>query len=872
MRHLALIAILATAASACTPSAAQQRPAQPQPQSPPAAGAADKFAELTRGTSAHAGLFDLYAKDDKLYLAVPADRLGQDFLFEAKIAQGVGAGGFFGGTMLNIFEGSIVAFERRGDRLYLVRKPHRFRADEGTPQAAAVELSFTPSVMESAKIEASRGDTLLINVYDWIVGDFAGIGNALRFLAATPAGQPGMVTFDRSRSFLDGVKAFPLNVNLRTTLTFRPAQPVNVNAVADNRYISLGMHYTFAALPEVPMEPRLGDDRMGFFMTVHKDFTGEDTTHFVRYVNRWRLERGEPAGAGLYHPVTPITYYLDRTIPEEYRPYFEEGVLAWNRAFEAAGWKDAVRVAMLPEDADAEDIRYATLRWNTSDQTGYSAIGPSVVDPRTGEILDADMLYEANMVLGFRNGWRNLVSPQQALELALGVREHDDAEDPLATHLHFGDMFAAQGTLLRAALAERGELEPGRPVPMEYVGEALRWVVMHEVGHTLGMQHNFRSSVETPLDRLHDREWVRQHGLVASVMDYHAPNVAPRGTPQGYFYTPGVGTADLWKISFAYTADAGRAARLAREAGVAGHAFGSDADASGPGAMDPTVNVYDLSSDPLAWSRQRVDMINGLVRELPRHVLADNSRYADLTDAFRTLMNNYSQALAPAVKYVGGQYVYRTRVGDAYDRGPFVSVPRATQREALLHITESAFSARAFSVPAEVLQQFGPNRWNHWGQTTTFAGRIDYPLHEEVLGVQRTLLSQLTHAMRLSRIRDAELKFGAENVVTIPELFSEITRGIWSEVYGSAVAVPAMRRDLQRLHLDRMIELVVRPEPRMPADARAVARMQLVELDRRLGARLGMAAGMDAYTRAHLHESRARIGKALEARLELEMR
>lgn len=869
MRQLAPIALLALAA-ACSPFGGQQRPSSPEPRPDAAAngGRADKFAELIGGAEAHAGLFTLYAKDDKLYLAVPKDRLDQDFLFEAKVARGVGAAGVYGGTMLNLFEGDVVALTQRGDRVYLLKRPHRFKAEEGTPQAAAVELSFTPSVLEASKIEATRGDTLLIDIYDWVVGDLAGISSRLRSVAPGPSGQPGNVTFDRSRSYLDAVKAFPRNVNLRTTLTFRPSQPARVNAVSDGRYVSLGMHYTLAALPEVPMEPRLGDDRMGFFLTAHKDFTAEDSSHFVRYVNRWRLERGESAGDGLWYPVEPITYHLDRTIPEEYRRFFEEGVLAWNRAFEEAGWKDAVRVALLPDSADAEDIRYATLRWNTSDQTGYSAIGPSVVDPRTGEILDADMLFEAGMVLGFRNGWRNLVSPQQALELALGIAG-SEAEGPFSSHLHFADMFAAQGTLLRAALAARGELGPGDPVPMEYVGEAIRWVVMHEVGHTLGMQHNFRSSTETPLDRLHDRGWVSSRGLVASVMDYHAPNVAPEGQSQGYFYTPGTGTADGWKIAFAYTADAERAARLAREAGLPGHAYGNDA--SGPAAMDPSVNVYDLSADPLAWSKERMRVIGGLWADLPRHVLTDNSRYADLTDAFRTLMGQYGQALAPAVKYIGGQYVYRTHRGDVNDRGPFVPVTRAAQQDALAHITETAFSERAFQIPPAVLRQFGANGWSHWGQSSSFGGRTDYPLHEEVLGLQRSLLGQLTHPLRLGRIRDAELKFGTEEVVTIPELFSRITRDVWSELYGPRRDIPAMRRDLQRAHLDRMVELVVKPEARTPADARSVARMQLVELDRRLGARLSAGGATDDYTRAHLEEARARIRKALDARLEVEL-
>ncbi|MGH7577423.1 MAG: zinc-dependent metalloprotease [Longimicrobiales bacterium] len=433
-------------------------------------------------------------------------------------------------------------------------------------------------------------------------------------------------------------------------------------------------------------------------------------------------------------------------------------------------------------------------------------------------------------------------------------------------------MLSAQGTLLRAAMAARGDVGPGDPVPLEYVGEALRWVVMHEVGHTLGLRHNFRSSIDTPLEQLHDRDWARTRGLVSSVMDYHSPNIAARGERQGYYYTPTVGSSDEWVIAYGYTSDAARAAAIAREAGSDGHAFGTDEDAGGSGALDPTVNPNDLGADPLRWARQRAGIIAALWPDLPAHVLTDNSRYADLTDAFQTLVGQYAQALAPAVKYVGGQYVYRTRPGDANDRGPFVAVPKARQLEALSFLTERAFSEDAFAVPPRVLAQFGPDRWNHWGASNTFSGRIDYPLHERVLAVQTTLLNQLTNPFRLARIRDAELKFGAAEVVTIPELMDELTRAVWSEVWGATSRnMPAMRRDLQRAYLDRMTEIVATRQERMPADARAVARLRLSDLDRRIAQRLESAGSLDAYTVAHLQEARARIDKALDAGIELEI-
>src|SRR5690606_32360791 len=198
-------------------------------------------------------------------------------------------------------------------------------------------------------------------------------------------------------------------------------------------------------------------------------------------------------------------------IPERYRPYIKRGVEAWNRAFEAAGWKNAIRAELLPEDADPEDIRYATIRWNVSDQPGYGAIGPSIVDPRTGEILDADILIEHNMILGFKRDWRTKVSPGVALQEMLPATPEELAALAAGGEAaSLGAAIAAPGATLRAFRAANGDIAPGESVPMEYVGQAIVWVTAHEVGHTLGLRHNFRSSTDTPLEKLTDADWAHE--------------------------------------------------------------------------------------------------------------------------------------------------------------------------------------------------------------------------------------------------------------------------------------------------------------------------------------------------------------------------
>ncbi len=858
--YLLLVPSVLAAQAPATPEGGAAKPKSPY----------KDFAELTKDAVPHLGFLDLYAKGDKLYLAIPQAQLGAPFLMEAKIAQGIGANGLFGGTMLNLFEGDLVALERHGEKVFLVQRPHRFGAPTDAAAAKAVNLTFGASVLESAKIESFREDSaVVVEVAGWFVSDLIGIRQRVRRAFGTN-GRPATVSFDRSRSWLEQVKAFPQNVNVRAKLTFHPSEPVNLSSVPDGRYVPIVIHYTLAALPAQPMTTRIGDDRVGNFWTVHKDFSQEDTTFFVRYVNRWRLERGERVG-DKWRPRRPITYYIDPNVPLEYRPAFKAGVEAWNAAFEAAGWVGAIRALDLPADADPEDIRYATLRWNVSDRVGYGAIGPSTVDPRTGEVLDADILFEANMFLGYRRTWQNLASPTtpaEALEQALGVGPFTPVEGALEL-AGFAESFAAQGGLLRTALVARGDLAPGDPMPKEFLEAATKDVVMHEVGHTLGLQHNFRSSASTPNNKLHDRAWAEENGIYGSVMEYNALNLAPKGQPNGYFYNPGIGSYDRWAISYAYMVDASRAAALAREVANPRYLFGTNAESGGPGALDPTITTRDLGEDPLAWSIERAGMLRDFMHDLPATVLTNNTGYFNLTSAYLGIMGQYAQAVAPAIKYLGGAYINRDHAGDPDGRLPFVAIPKAKQRAALAFLVERVFDEGALTLTPDMLQRMGANRMLHWGSNGTFNGRIDYPYHEQVLRFQSTVLNQLTEPNRLSRIRDGETRYGAGTQVTIPELFSALSGAVWSEVRGPAARnISATRRDLQRAWLDRMTTLVVDPPARTPADARAVARMELARLGGTLEA---IAIGsLDAYSQAHVAESRARIAKALEAGLEAE--
>jgi hypothetical protein len=445
-------------AAAAASGAGTAEPEQEQRQERPS-----EFERLTRDATYREGFFDTYESAGRLFLVAPEDRLGEEFLLSFEASQGPGAGGIYGGTMLD-WEGRIVTLEKRQGRILLVQHQHRYTAPEGSATQRAIELTFGPSVLASARIIATRDSTdHLVDVYDWFVSDLSGISERMRGALSGGSGRGGGGgSLDESRSYLESVKSFPRNMTINARLTFRSG-PGGPPGVPDGRYVPVTIHTLIAALPEDPMEPRVADDRVGFFITAQKDLSRDDgQDFFVRYVRKWRLEcEGRPDRQGLCTPAEPITYYIDRTVPEEYRPAIMEGVEAWNDAFEDAGFRDAIHAELLPDDADPRTCATRRSVGTSPIRPATRAIGPSIVDPRTGEILDADILMEGNMILSFRNAWRSMVSPAAAVEeMLLATPEELEALARGGEMASFGAELASQGMLLRTMLAARRRDRP----------------------------------------------------------------------------------------------------------------------------------------------------------------------------------------------------------------------------------------------------------------------------------------------------------------------------------------------------------------------------------------------------------------------------
>jgi hypothetical protein len=858
------------------------------------------FSDVTKGAQVQTGIFTVYRKRDKAYLSLRPAQLDRDYLLVTQLSRGIGELGLDAGSSLR---SDLIRFHRAGDRIELWIVNPRFAAIPGTPMARAVENSFGHSVAQSFPIATMRDNgEILLDFVPFLTSDWADLGAFLQGVA-TQRKISGSISVDRERSSLERLNLYPENMEAEVRLTYQSNRNLGLETVADYRWIPVGVHYSLLELPATPMRPRYADERVGYFVSAIKDFSRDTAeSFFVRFANRWRLEKVDP-GAAVSEPVKPIVYYIDRTVPTEWRPWVRAGILEWNRAFEEAGFRNAIQVLDAPDDTlwNAEDARYSTVRWTATNRSVY-AVGPTNVDPRTGEILNADVLVSASWIQAWRGESGEYVAPHAAVSAAFvedSAGASSDGETRLCT---LGDGLRRQGTLARALLGARWKGPDGAAFTRRYIGQALKALIMHEIGHTLGLRHNFRGSAGITKAQLADRTYTKGHGLGVSVMDYNPPALSLDPKQQGDFYAATIGTYDRWAIRYGYTvwgapepdvatakgssgitpiwtpdAEVNAIRRVAAEAAAPSHLYGTDEDAGFGGfGLDPTVSRYDQTDNPLGWARERVTLINSLFDSLETRMVARGQGYARLRVAFADLLSDRWYAMLVTTKYVGGATTARDHRGDPSARPALATIPVARQREALGFLTEAAFGERAYRFRPELLSKLGSNRWRHWGSHPGADGRLDFSVHNWAMAQQSALLGQLLDPMVLSRIRDAELRaLEGESTLTIPELFTTLTRAIWAEA-GHATDgkaspprnITSVRRDLQRLYLNHLIGIVVSPQSDTPEDARTLARATLLELGSELDrAMIRRAVELDPYTRAHLVDSRERITQALNAQM-----
>jgi hypothetical protein len=844
------------------------------------------------------GPITLWQKDDKVWLELLPSQFNKPFLLSPKIKSGIGEAWVLGGLMAFPVNGAggsqLVEFVRVNNQVRLQARNTDVIAPAGTPEARAIATSYSHSLIGSVPVASQPHPdrkSVLVEANGLFLNDMLGVGMMLQ------RGLRQGYSLDRGNSVITEVRGSEVASIIETQNHFYSGgigapvpgllpglpTPMLPRFLPDTRSLLVGLHYSLAPLPDTPMPVRLADPRVGLFTSTVLDF-GSDiaATPRQRYVNRWRLEKKDPA-ADMSEPVKPITFWIDRNVPLAYREAVRAGILEWNRAFEKIGFREAIRVEQQPDDAkwDTLDYGYNSVRWMLHAEPAFGAIGPSHIDPRSGEILDADIAFEGITTRNVRTlRTQVLRAPGSS---ALGAGEGQPAH-PLAFAQPFlppegssaaelmrcrhGELAAEQLGYALDVLEARGDLEPDSPIARQFVQDYVKEAIMHEVGHALGLRHNFRASRAYTEAQLADPEFTRAHGTSGSVMEYNAVNLPRPGTSGGMPFHTALGPYDYWAIEYAYKplppgtkpdAERTELQKIAARNTEPGLAFGTDEDSFL--ALDPETLQLDLGSDPLAFAAKRLAIARDLFKRQETRELPPDRDYAVLRRSIEYALADSTRAIGVLARQIGGVRTLRDFPGSG--REPLQPVAAAVQREALQLISSSVLSPEGLSLSPALQRRLAPDFLDRAeGAIVT-----DYSLRQRLLDLQRAVLNYLMSDVIALRILDSVAKFDKPaEAFQLAELHRRLAADVWNELDRASAIAPA-RRDLQRDHVNRLSLAVVRPT----ATGRADLRGELREQARALLAKLEAAQrgkGLEPATRAHLADSADTLRQALAATIQ----
>ena len=890
----------ATPASGASAAAARARaPAAPSgPPLPP-------FATLTQGSRRIDGMLTLWQKDDKVWLELKPEDFNKPMFFSPKISQGIGEGGLFGGAMPSVFSPwgapQIVEFRKIHNLVQLVALNETFRAKAGTPQAHAVDASYAVSLIGSTPVAsqpdgASHG--VLIEANNLFLIDTLGMAIHLQQMFRQGYG------FDQRNSYFDSVRGSADEVMFDVTAHYftqsiansfpnappGAPQPTVPSFVPDARSLFLGLHYSLARLPEKPMATRPADPRVGYFTTTVADFTDDQTRSArQRFINHWRLEKKDPA-AEMSEPVKPITYWLDRSIPLKYRDAITRGILAWNKAFERIGFKNAIVVKVQPEDAafDSLDVGVTSVRWTVNAEPIYDAIGPTHVDPRTGEILDAGISIESSAARNMRSARVQVLDTASGAGLSALLQappsELAPAASPLAAPLAFGtdaqacvagDYESEQAGYGLDVLAARGEIDPDSPEADAFVQAYLTNVTMHEVGHTLGLRHNFRASRMNTDQELSDPAFTNTHTLVASVMDYPPINLPRPGEPAVKPFDDTLGPYDYWAIEYAYkpmpagatpAQEKAELLKIASRNTEPGLDYGTDED--NYLGVDPASLQGDLGVDPVVYAKKRFAIARDLFMRQESRTLRPDEDYAVLRRSVGYALRDAVRASGILLRQLGGVQTLRDFPGSGRD--PMQPVPAAQQRAALDTLVDGVLAPDSFHISPALQRRLAPDFLER-GDVSAGGNPVstDYPVESVMLDFQRQLLFALMSDGLAQRLEDSAPKLDHPAQALAPsEVYARVTRALWADAANFGADgkgdIPARRRELQRDHVNRLAVVLLRTPGGVRVDMRATLRAEAAALLPRIQA-AQRRPGLSEASRLHLADCAETLRVALNA-------
>jgi hypothetical protein len=772
-----------------------------------------KFADVIPAkTPRTKGLFNTYKADGKYYFEIPDSILGREMLVVTRLSKTPANlktfGEQYGGEEANE---QVWKWERHDKQIFIKVPSFSIRADSTSDMYRSVKNSNLDAVLASFDIKAYNKDTtgVVIDVTDFYNGDVSAIGIPDEIKKAYK-----IMGLDNSRSYIDTIKSFPINIEARTLKTYKAGDsPTDMS----NGAITFELNTSMLLLPKTPMKPRLNDDRVGYFGQSQTDYgTDAQKAEVTSYIHRWKLVPKDTAAylrGELVEPVKQIVFYIDPATPKKWVPYLIQGINDWNVAFEQAGFKNAIVGKVAPtakQDSSfsTEDARYSVVRYFASDVE--NAYGPHIADPRTGEILESHVGWYHNVM--------NLLRDWYFVQTA--------AANPNARAAKFTD---------------------------DQMGELIRFVSSHEIGHTLGLPHNFGSSYAYPVDSLRSKTFTDKHGTAPSIMDYARFNyIAQPGDGVTHFY-PGIGEYDKWSIKWGYTWFPGnKTPKLEKEtldvwtkkhAGDPLYYFGRQGT-----SIDPRLQNEDLGDNAMKASAYGIANLKRILPNIETWTYQKGENYDNLSELYTEVTTQFYRYMGHVTTNIGGMnenFKTYDQTGPVYD-----FVPKDRQRDAMLFLNKQLFTTPGWMINSAELSKFD-----------------DGIVINRIKSIQTSTLSNVLFPPRLSRMYDNEVKNGT-NAYTVADLFTDLRSGI----FAPDIKPDAFKRNLQRAYIEDLRSLLYDDFKGIPgfpptlsayigltpinmtlSDIRPMVRAELKTID------AALPKGGDAFTKEHYTDLHARI-------------